>query len=164
MFRIGDRVVCINAEDSPVVGLEEGKEYVVEALYNSPAQAIPGFNPLLYLDGIPDPIPLNADRFKKVADTVNESDKSLVDRMAPQMPATDMVNLPQHYARFKIEPIRFGVENFGVGVLITKIVKYIMRFDAKNGLEDLLKARRCLDMMIEYVKGNPDWWKAGKDA
>lgn len=70
----------------------------------------------------------------------------------------DMVVMPAHYARFKIEPIRFAVEN-NLNPLQFNIVKYTLRFDAKNGLEDLKKARRCLDMLIEFVSGNPDWWK-----
>lgn len=72
----------------------------------------------------------------------------------------DAVTMPSHYGRFAIEPIHFLVENFGPGVLVSKIVKYSMRYDAKNGLEDLRKARRCLDMLILKVEGDPDWWKA----
>lgn len=70
----------------------------------------------------------------------------------------DMVNFPSHYARFKIEPIRFAVEN-NLNFLQANILKYTMRYDAKNGLEDLRKASRCLDMLIEFVKGNEDWWQ-----
>lgn len=75
---------------------------------------------------------------------------------------SDAVNLPNHYARFKIEPIRFLVENFGAPILVGKIVKYSLRYDAKNGLEDLRKARRCMDMLIKFTEGDPDWWKAAR--
>lgn len=71
----------------------------------------------------------------------------------------DAVNLPAHYARFKIEPIKFCIENNLNGFQFN-IVKYIMRHDAKNGVEDLRKARRYLDMFIKFVEGNPDWWRA----
>lgn len=71
----------------------------------------------------------------------------------------DAVHFPAHYARFKIEPIRFAVEN-NLNFLQSNILKYVMRYDAKNGLEDLRKASRCLDMLIEFTKGNEDWWKA----
>lgn len=73
----------------------------------------------------------------------------------------DMVNLPEHYARFKIEPIRFIGEN-GLNWWQGNILKYMLRYDAKNGMEDLLKAKRYMDMFIEHTKGNPDWWKVGK--
>lgn len=73
-------------------------------------------------------------------------------------PASDPVHLPHHYARFKIEPIRFIMENnlpFEVG----NVVKYVVRADAKNGIEDLKKARRYLDMMIAKAEAKEDWWK-----
>ena len=72
--------------------------------------------------------------------------------------AGDAVNLPHHYARFKIEPIRFIEEN-KLPFLPGNVIKYVTRYDAKNGIEDLRKARRCLDMMIAQLEGDPDWWK-----
>ncbi len=71
----------------------------------------------------------------------------------------DMVNLPKHYARFTIEPIRFSIENNLNGFQFN-ILKYIMRYDAKNGVEDLKKAQRYLEMFIKFVNEDPDWWKA----
>jgi hypothetical protein len=70
----------------------------------------------------------------------------------------DNVVLPEHYARFKIEPIRFIVEN-GLSFLQGNIIKYVCRFDAKNGLEDVRKAGRYLVMLERRLQGNPDWWK-----
>jgi hypothetical protein len=70
----------------------------------------------------------------------------------------DMVTLPDHYARFTIEPIRFVIEN-KLNFFQANIVKYIMRYDAKNGLEDLKKAQRYLTMFIKWVEGDPDWWR-----
>jgi hypothetical protein len=73
------------------------------------------------------------------------------------MSEEDMVNLPGHYARFKIEPVRFICDN-GLNFFQGNVIKYILRSDAKNGLEDLLKAQRYLAMFIEFVKGNQWWW------
>lgn len=70
----------------------------------------------------------------------------------------DMVNLPPHYARFKIEPMHFTVEN-GLNWFQGNVLKYILRYDAKNGMEDLRKAQRYLEMFIKWVDGDPDWWK-----
>src|SRR6476660_9700512 len=73
----------------------------------------------------------------------------------------DNVQLPYHYARFKFEPIKFICENkldFFQGC----IIKYVCRYDAKNGIEDLEKAIRCLEMYIKFLKGDPDWWKRSK--
>ena len=78
---------------------------------------------------------------------------------AGQITEADAVNLPAHYARFKIEPIRFICEN-GLNFFQGNIVKYVIRSDAKNGLEDLRKAQRYLSMWIKFLEGNADWWKA----
>lgn len=61
---------------------------------------------------------------------------------------SDPVMRPDHYARWPIEPIRFIMENklpFAVG----NIIKYVVRYPFKNGIEDLRKARRMIDLLIE---------------
>jgi hypothetical protein len=66
------------------------------------------------------------------------------------MPEPDSVNQPNHYARYTIEPATFIAANklpFDVG----SIVKYVCRYDAKNGREDVLKARRFCDMLLERI-------------
>lgn len=75
-------------------------------------------------------------------------------------PVGDNVVLPNHYARFKIEPIHFIGEN-QLNFFQGNVIKYILRHDAKNGLEDVRKAIRYASMYHEYLKGNPDW--AGED-
>lgn len=73
-------------------------------------------------------------------------------------PETDAVTRPHHYARFAIEPIEFIMVNdlpFWVG----NVVKYALRYDAKNGIEDLRKARRYLDMQIKKMEGDSQWAK-----
>lgn len=86
---------------------------------------------------------------------------SAVDRQMPATTSADMVNLPDHYARFKIEPIRFIVEN-RLDWFQGNIVKYQLRYDAKNGAEDLAKARRYAEMQRRFHEGDPDWWKADR--
>ena len=58
---------------------------------------------------------------------------------------------PSHYSRYKIQPLTFITEN-GLDFLTGNIIKYIMRHDAKNGLEDLKKARVYLDKLVEKVE------------
>jgi hypothetical protein len=69
----------------------------------------------------------------------------------------DKVVLPEHYARFAIEPVRFICEN-NLNFFQGNIIKYILRWDAKNGLEDLRKAKRYLEMFIKFVEKDPNWW------
>jgi len=64
----------------------------------------------------------------------------------------DAVIQPHHYARYVIEPITFIMRNklpFAVG----NVIKYVMRHDAKDGLQDLKKARRYIDMLINEAEG-----------
>lgn len=71
-------------------------------------------------------------------------------------PKGESVYRPHHYARFALEPIHFIMENnlpFWAG----SAIKYILRWDAKNGIEDLKKARRYLDMQIAKLEGRKDW-------
>lgn len=73
-------------------------------------------------------------------------------------PPRDNVNLPHHYARYKIEPIQFLMEN-KVDAFQFNIVKYVLRHDAKNGKEDIKKVLRYAEMYLKYLSDDPDWWK-----
>lgn len=79
----------------------------------------------------------------------------------PRLAVVDMVSTPPHYARFKIEPIRFIAEN-GLNWFQGNVVKYILRHDAKNGLEDIRKAIRYGIMYYRFLVGDPAW--SEKDA
>ena len=71
----------------------------------------------------------------------------------------DNVNHPSHYTSGSIECIdairaaTTGLDGF-TSYLSGTILKYIWRWHHKNGLEDLLKARRYLDWLIEEVQGD----------
>lgn len=54
-----------------------------------------------------------------------------------------------HYKRFKIQPVEFIHQN-GIGYMAGNVIKYISRYQEKNGIEDLKKARHYIDMMIEF--------------
>lgn len=69
-------------------------------------------------------------------------------------PAKDLVVLPHHYTRFKIEPIYFIAEN-NLDFMTGNVIKYVLRHDAKDGVQDLKKARRYLDMLIKKAEGDP---------
>ena len=69
----------------------------------------------------------------------------------------DTVFRPNHYARFKHEPMKVLVENYGPVILIGHIIPYLMRYDAKNGLEDVRKAERCTVMLRKFLEGDPKW-------
>ena len=52
-----------------------------------------------------------------------------------------------HYQKYKIQPVEFIMKN-NVPYVEGNVIKYVMRFRDKNGLEDLLKARQYLNMLI----------------
>lgn len=54
-----------------------------------------------------------------------------------------------HYKDLKIQPMEYNMAN-NMDVLQSSIIKYVTRFRSKNGVEDLRKAKHCIDMLIEW--------------
>lgn len=70
----------------------------------------------------------------------------------------DKVNNPSHYqGAFGLEAIEV-VRNFAGNLTAVQgfywgnAIKYLLRFQSKNGLEDLKKARKNLDWLIEGME------------
>jgi len=58
---------------------------------------------------------------------------------------------PQHYSKYKIQPIDFIQANeldFAQG----NVIKYVLRYKDKNGIEDLQKAKQNIDFLIKYLE------------
>lgn len=53
-----------------------------------------------------------------------------------------------HYKEMAIQPVEFIHKN-GIGYMEGNVIKYLVRWRSKNGLEDLKKARHYLDLLIE---------------
>lgn len=53
-----------------------------------------------------------------------------------------------HYKAFTIQPVQFIVQN-ELGFLEGCIIKRLCRYQSKDGLDDLKKARHELDLLIE---------------
>lgn len=69
--------------------------------------------------------------------------------------ASDMQIGGTYYTDMKIQPIDFIEDNtlsFSQGC----VIKYICRYREKNGLQDLLKARHYIDLIIEREYGRMD--------
>jgi hypothetical protein len=52
-----------------------------------------------------------------------------------------------HYKDFPIQPIEFIHRN-GLSYLVGNIIKYIVRYKLKNGVEDLKKAQHYSEILI----------------
>lgn len=53
-----------------------------------------------------------------------------------------------HYKSLAIQPAEYSIRN-GLGFAEGNVVKYVTRYQYKGGIEDLLKAKHYLDMLIE---------------
>lgn len=62
--------------------------------------------------------------------------------------AMDIMVGGTHYKMLPIEPWEI-IERNNMGFFDGNILKYVMRFKLKNGVEDLKKARHYLDKLIE---------------
>ena len=56
-----------------------------------------------------------------------------------------------HYTKLAIQPVRYSMAN-KLDPLQHTIIKYVTRFRDKAGIEDLEKAKHCIDMLIEFEK------------
>ena len=62
--------------------------------------------------------------------------------------AEDKIYAPNHYTNKSPEPIEVIV-NWELDFLLGNVVKYISRWEDKEGIEDLKKAKFYLDKFIE---------------
>ena len=56
-----------------------------------------------------------------------------------------------HYKKYKIQPVEFIIKN-NIGFVEGNIIKYILRFKEKGGVEDLLKAKHYIELLIDSSK------------
>ncbi len=54
-----------------------------------------------------------------------------------------------HYQKLAIQPMQYALKN-GLDYGQSNVVKYVTRFKDKNGKEDLLKAKHCIDLLIAH--------------
>ena len=75
-------------------------------------------------------------------------------RLKPQRAtekATDKQIGGKHYKSYSIQPIEFIVAN-KLSFIQGCIIKYICRFENKNGIEDLEKIKHYCDLQIQLLK------------
>jgi hypothetical protein len=71
----------------------------------------------------------------------------------------DNIN-PSHYTQGKIECIE-AIESATVGktgieaVCVANIIKYLWRYEEKNGIEDIRKSKWYLDKLIMHIESLP---------
>ncbi len=68
-------------------------------------------------------------------------------------PLSDRVG-GDHYKSLTIQPVEYIHKN-GIGFCEGSVIKYVSRWRAKGGVEDLKKARHFLDLLIEMESKGP---------
>lgn len=58
-----------------------------------------------------------------------------------------------HYEKLKIQPIEYIMAN-DLGFCEGCVVKYVTRYEDKGGALDLMKAKQCIDFIIDEKYGN----------
>jgi hypothetical protein len=56
-----------------------------------------------------------------------------------------------HYSKLRIQPMEYSMAN-NLDACQHTIIKYVTRFRDKGGIDDLLKARHVIDMLISFEK------------
>jgi hypothetical protein len=63
-----------------------------------------------------------------------------------------------HYREMLIQPVEYILAN-GLGFIEGSVIKYVSRWKAKGGVDDLKKARHFLDLLIEHeTRDQPKGW------
>lgn len=145
-FKPGDIVKCV--EENTVWGLYGGHEYTVDHIQDQ--HWVHVRDQFGVTTGGWDP-----DRFIFLGHAVEVSPWSNIVTVSD---TTDSVNHPHHYARWPMEPIEFIAIN-NLPWWLANLLKYAMRYDAKDGLKDLYKARSYLDMKIREQEGVEKFWE-----
>jgi hypothetical protein len=56
-----------------------------------------------------------------------------------------------HYKKYKIQPVEFIIKN-NIGFVEGNIIKYVLRFKEKGGVQDLEKAKHYIELLIDSTK------------
>ena len=58
-----------------------------------------------------------------------------------------------HYLKYKIQPVEFIIKN-NIGFVEGNIIKYVLRFKDKGGIDDLEKAKHYIELLIDSSKSS----------
>jgi len=56
-----------------------------------------------------------------------------------------------HYLKYTIPPVEFIIKN-NIGFVEGNVIKYILRFKEKGGVQDLLKAKHYIELLRDSSK------------
>lgn len=130
-FKEGQTYICDESFSKDFI---EGNEYKVEYDEISDEYVIYDEEGFLYFDS-----------------DINES--TLILKLKEESRSSDLIENQPHYKNQGIEPINLMRANFSkeefAGFLQGNVLKYMLRYKDKNGVEDLKKAKTYLTWLIE---------------
>ena len=65
----------------------------------------------------------------------------------------DLHKRQKHYEQWAIQPVDFIVGTLGPSWLVGNVIKYVMRYNEKNGEADIDKAIHYLEMLKNHING-----------
>ena len=83
----------------------------------------------------------------------------ILNRAFPPSPKADQDETfhdPKHYKSLPIEPIYF-IEANKLSYMEGNVIKYVSRWRQKDGVRDLKKAKRYLEMLINQAEGKDNF-------
>lgn len=99
----------------------------------------------------------NAEYLQVTYQQIVKGCESVIEYKAEKKQKQDIINKPSHYHKNGIDVIGFSEAQFSKeelkGFCRINAIKYITRFDRKNGVEDLEKAKFYIDKLIEVANG-----------
>lgn len=96
-------------------------------------------------------------QYREAARLLRDAADNLPERT--EAPDENMVERPEHYAKWPLEPTKWARE-YGVSWNIANAVKYVIRYlDKFKPKEDCLKAARYLLMEDRFLQDDPEWSK-----
>ena len=100
---------------------------------------------------------MSDDMLNKCYNWYKELDPSACENAEAKEPDVDMVNHPSHYTQGGIECIdalkAATVSKTGIEAVCTaNAIKYLWRYEEKNGVEDVKKARWYIDRLIKELE------------
>ena len=76
--------------------------------------------------------------------------------LADSILGVDQVFRPSHYTKYTMEPFTFFFLN-NLPFAEASVCKYVLRWRNKDGIQDLQKAKRVIEMMIEMETNHDDY-------
>jgi hypothetical protein len=140
--------VYLVTPDSETISLKYGHRYSVIEIEGDFARLINdwGRESLVHMAELTKTDPKLEEYIKAIKQEQGE-----IFKQEPEDDALDSQIGGRHYIHLAIQPIEY-IEKNGLGFSEGNVIKYVTRWQHKGGVQDLEKAKHCLELLISLVK------------